>query len=241
MRTLIVDDEPLARQRLRRLVEELPDYEVVGEAAHGEAALREARARAPGVVLLDIRMPGMDGMEAARHLQTLEDPPLIVFCTAFPDHALEAFETNAVDYLVKPVRRARLVRALNKARRLAPGELDRLARDGSHTRSHLCARIHNDLQLVPVDSVIYMRAEDKYVTVRHTDGELLIDESLNALEAEFGERFLRIHRNALVARAWLAGLQSQGKHQVVIMRDVDEALEVSRRNLAAVREAIKSL
>lgn len=242
MKILIVDDEQLARQRLRTLLSELPDCEVAGEASHGREALDLAAAGPLDVVLLDIRMPGMDGMEVARHLNALPEPPAVVFCTAYSDHALEAFEANAIDYLVKPIRLERLSTALAKARRLGPETLAETAESQEAARTHLCARVRGNLKLVPVENVIYLLAEHKYVTARHTGGELLIEDPLTALEDEFGDRFLRIHRNALVARAYLAGLEKDGQgRQVVTMKAVDDTLEVSRRNLPAVRQVIKAM
>lgn len=242
MKILIVDDEQLARERLRGLLGDMPGCQVCGEASHGRDALEKLNQAAADVVLLDIRMPGMDGMEVARHLAALPEPPAVVFCTAYPDHALEAFEASAIDYLVKPIRRERLAAALAKARRLTPEALAESTGGEHSARTHLCARVRGDLKLVPVEDVIYLQAEHKYVTVRHGGGELLVEDPLTALEDEFGERFLRIHRNALVARRFLAGLEKDhGGHAVVALKGIDDRLEVSRRNLPAVRQAIKEL
>lgn len=242
MKTLIVDDEQLARDRLAHLVQELPEWEVAGQAANGGDALRFLQETPVDVVLMDIRMPGMDGLEAARHLVAMPNPPAVVFCTAYTDHALEAFDANAIDYLVKPIRRERLATALSKARKLTPETLSDSGLAESGVRTHLCARVRGDLKLVPVENVVYLQAEHKYVTVRHTGGEILIEDSLTTLEEEFGERFLRIHRNALVALAFLAGLEkTDGGQPVVTLKGVDDRLEVSRRNLPAVRQVIKSL
>ncbi|MBX3689150.1 LytTR family DNA-binding domain-containing protein [Dokdonella sp.] len=245
MKTLIVDDEPLARERLRALLTEVGGNEVVGEAANGSQALTEVARLAPDLVLLDIRMPGMDGLEAARHLAGFERPPAVVFCTAYGDHALEAFEANAVDYLLKPVRSERLKAALDKARRwspqLAAATLAQAAGE-SRARSHLCARMRGNLVLIPIDEIHYLLAEDKYVVVRHGGGEVLIEEPLKALEDEFGERFVRIHRNCLVARARLSGLTRDAEGRLLaVINGVDAPLEVSRRNLPALRKLIKSL
>jgi two-component system response regulator AlgR len=242
MKTLIVDDEQLARERLGHLVRELPEWEVAGQAASGGDALKFLQETPVDVVLMDIRMPGMDGLEAARHLAAMPNPPAVVFCTAYTDHALEAFDAHAIDYLVKPIRRERLATALSKARKLTPEALSDSGLTESGARTHLCARVRGDLKLVPVENVVYLQAEHKYVTVRHTDGEILIEDSLTTLEEEFGERFLRIHRNALVALAFLSGLEkNDGGHTVVTLKGVDDRLEVSRRNLPAVRQVIKSL
>ncbi len=209
MKVLIVDDESLARARLRSIVADLADCEPVGEAANGREALQLSARLEPDVVLLDIRMPEMDGLEAARHLARLEQPPAVVFTTAYGDHALAAFEAQA------PMARA---------------------------RTHLCARYRGELQLVAMDDVIYFQADHKYVTARHRDGELLIEDSLKALEEEFGERFLRVHRNALVARDCIAGLDSEGGGRgQVRLRGCEEKLEVSRRHLPGLRRKLRNL
>lgn len=244
MRILIVDDEPLARDRLRHLVTGNLNHEAVGEAGNGEEALRLTERLRPDVVLLDIRMPVMDGLETARHMQTLEDPPAVVFCTAYDDHALAAFDTSAVDYLMKPIRQERLVQALEKARQLSAGRLAELhARVGDPPgRRHICARVRGNLQLIPIENIIYFLAEHKYVTICHEEGEVLIEESLKTLEKEFSGRFVRIHRNALVARDRLTGLEKNAPdHALVRLRGTDRKLEVSRRNLAALRQIITQL
>lgn len=244
MKVLIVDDEPLARERLRALLEDIGGVDVVGEAGNGAEALEAVQRFAPDLVLLDIRMPGIDGLEAARHLAAFEAPPAIVFCTAYGDHALEAFEANAVDYLLKPVRSERLRAALDKARRWtaqAARGVDR-ALGQAPARSHLCARVRGNLVLVPIDDVHYLLAEDKYVVVHHAKGEVLVEEPLKALEDEFGERFVRIHRNCLVARAKLSGLTRDAEgHLLAAVTGVDAPLEVSRRNLPALRKLIRTL
>lgn len=243
MRVLIVDDEPLARERLRRLVAEVPGAEVVGEASDGRAALEDCARLHPAVVLLDIRMPGMDGLEAARHLATLPDGPAVVFVTAYGDYALQAFEAQAVDYLLKPVRVERLVQALGKARRLTAPQLAAVAAavPEPQGRSHLSSILHGNLTLIPVDDIIFLRAEQKYVVVHHRRGEALVEDSLTALEAEFGARFVRIHRNALVARTALAGLEKGADGQArVKLKDCVERLEISRRHLPELRRLLRS-
>ncbi|WJW75592.1 LytTR family DNA-binding domain-containing protein [Thiohalobacter sp. IOR34] len=240
MRLLLVDDEALARDRLRRLLAELPDTEVVGEAASGREALEQVERLQPDLVLMDIRMPEMDGLEAARHLAALPEPPAVIFTTAYGEHALEAFEAAALGYLVKPIRIERLAAALGNARRLTRAQAGRLEGESGRARSHLCVRQRGNLQLVPVADIRYFRADHKYVTVRTGSGELLIEESLKSLEEEFGARFVRVHRNALVARAFLQGLEkdAQGRLNVVLM-GIDERLEVSRRHASALRRLLK--
>ncbi len=171
------------------------EHEVVGEAANGREAIEGCAELEPDVVLLDIRMPGMDGLEAARHIAGAAVPPAVIFTTAYDDHALAAFESRAVDYLLKPVRASRLAGALAGAQRHTRAQLqvlrDTAADEGRETRTHICARVRDSLKLVATDSVYYFLAEHKYVTVRHTDGELLIEEALKDLAEEFAAAYPR--------------------------------------------------
>ena len=235
IRLLIVDDEPPARERLRHLLEDLREVAVVGEAANGSEALELCARLAPDVVLLDIRMPGMDGIEAARHLAALEEPPAVVFTTAYDEHALEAFEAQAVGYLLKPVRREKLVRAVRHAARIASPQLQRLAEQSQlgRRRAQLCVRIGHRLSMIPVEDVLYFTAGQKYVTVRHRSGEGLIEDSLRSLAAEFAPDFVRIHRNSLVALRHVTAVErdAEGRHLVRIA-GCDEPLPVSRRHAA---------
>ncbi len=239
MRVMIVDDELPARERLKALIADGGADEVCGEAANGEAALRVAGECRPEAVLMDIRMPGMDGLDAARELAKLHPPPAVIFTTAYDQHALAAFEARAVDYLLKPVRRDRLEQALDRVReRLGTTP----APTGQSGRAHICARGRKRVELVPIEDVIYLQAEQKYITVRHSGGEVLIEEPLKALEVEFGERFTRIHRNALVAREYISGLERDRLgHLYVTFKNIDDRLEVSRRHAAALRELILNL
>ena len=244
MKVLVVDDEPLARDRLAALLGEIDGIEVVGSAGNGRETLEAAARIRPDVILLDIRMPVMDGLEVARHLGTLETPPGVIFCTAFGDHALDAFEANAIDYLVKPVRGERLRTALAKAQRWTGEHAHTLSHllDPGRRRTHLCARVRGSLVLVPVADIDYLLAEDKYVVVHHARGEVLIEEPLKTLEDEFEGRFVRIHRNCLVALSKLAGLTRTPDGRLLANVDgVDAALEVSRRNLPALRKLVKTL
>ena len=244
MKVLVVDDEPLARERLAAMVAAIDGFDVVGEAGNGREALEAVAHLHPDVILLDIRMPVMDGLEAARHLDELESPPGVIFCTAFEDHALAAFEANAVDYLVKPVRDERLRAALAKARRWSGQDARSIERavEPGRRRTHLCARVRGSLVLVPVVEIAYLLAEDKYVVVHHAKGEVLIEEPLKALEDEFEGRFVRIHRNCLVALAKLSGLTRTPDGRLLANVDgVTAALEVSRRNLPALRKLVRNL
>jgi two-component system, LytTR family, response regulator AlgR len=241
VKVIIVDDEPLARSRLRELLDGQDGVEVVAEAADGEQALHACAEHRPDLVLLDISMPGIDGLEAARHLAAFEPRPAVVFCTAFDEHALSAFDAEAIDYLVKPVRRERLAAALERVRTFAAGR-GRSADGRPQRRSHLCARLRGSLRLVPIEDVRYLQAEEKYVVVHHARGEDLIEESLKSLEEEFGDRFVRIHRNCLVARHELVELRrSPDGHVQAILRHGDHPLEVSRRCVAGLRETLKHL
>lgn len=244
MRLLIADDEPLARQRLRDLLAEVGGHEVVGEAANGREAIEQAHALRPDAVLLDIAMPALDGLEAARHMSSFDPAPAVIFCTAYDEHALAAFEAHAVDYLVKPIRRERLAEALARARRYNGERAASVAEalPAAARRTHLCARLRGSLRLVPLDEVYYLQAEEKYVVVHHARGEDLIEDSLKSLELEFGDRFLRIHRNCLVSRDELLELKRDAVGQVhVRLRHVESPLEVSRRCLPQLRQRVRLL
>ncbi len=241
MRLLIADDEPLARERLAALLGEIPEVELVGEAADGIEAVTRSEALKVDCVLLDIAMPLLDGLEAARHLSHLEPPPAVIFCTAYDEHALAAFDASAVDYVVKPVRRERLVAALDRARRFTGERFrevsQRLA--SPQRRTHICARLRGNLKLVPISDVVYFLAEDKYVVVHYAGGEVLIEESLKSLETEFAEHFARIHRNCLVSTERLSGLKRAPDGRMFAdVRDAPAPLEVSRRNVPGLRRLV---
>ena len=245
MHILIVDDEPPARLRLHGLLQHLPGVDAIAEAGDGATALKQVEALNPDVVLLDIRMPGMDGLECARQLAALSTPPAVIFVTAYDRFAIEAFEAQAMDYLVKPVRRERLEAALARAQR--PNAAQRAALDATRSstpegrRRQICVRVRDALRLVDVESIYYFRADQKYVTVRHDNGEVLIEDSLKSLEEEFQEEFVRIHRNALVAVRAIDSLEKDDQgHFHVRLRGVDEKLEVSRRLVPDVRRLIRA-
>lgn len=240
LKILIADDEAPARNRLRELLTEIPGTCVIDEASNGREALTQSMETRPDVLLLDIRMPVMDGIETAEHLQKLEHPPAIVFATAYDDHALRAFEMNAVDYLLKPIRLERLAHALKKARALRPAQLGEI-RQLRSARTHFSVSERGRILLVPVADVIFLRAELKYLTVRTREREYLIEESLTQIEQEFPEHFVRLHRNSLAARAFIRGFERQHEadgecHWVALLRDVPETLPVSRRQQHVVRD-----
>ena len=202
MHIVIADDEPLARKRLIRLLEQLPGLELAGEATNGKEAITLCSKFQPDIILLDIRMPEMDGIQAAQQLSTLDRPPAIIFTTAFDNHALAAFETHAVAYLLKPVRREQLQQAIEKAQRLNRAQLAQLQQSQNEepVRSHLNVQLGNTTQLIPIDEIDFFRAEQKYVAIYKHGQQFLIDTPLKELEDEFSKSFIRIHRNALVAK-----------------------------------------
>ena len=244
LRVAITDDEAPARNRIKNLlddVSEMVPIELVGEAENGHKLLEMLHSHQADVVLLDIRMPEMDGLETARHLQKLDEPPHVVFTTAYDDYAVSAFELHAIDYLVKPIRLRRLHDALCRARSITRIPLDVLSEVGPEARTHLSIQERGKVQLVPVTEILYLRAELKYVTIRTAERELLLEESLSSLEEEFGDRFVRIHRNCLVAREFIDAFEKESQsgaeaRWVIRVRGVDEALPVSRRQQHIVRQ-----
>jgi len=237
---LIIDDEKPARDRLRRMLGGLPECAVCGEASNGEDALKAIVKLRPDVLLLDISMPGIDGMSVAAQLRERPDydrdrSPLIIFCTAYQDQALKAFEHEAMDYLVKPVRSDRLAQALEKARRFLQGT--RQEEDKDFLRSTVGGKV----SLTPVRRVICLLAEDKYTTVVHETGRTVIDDSLTELEQRFPQYFLRIHRNALISRRHIRGLERTADGQALaLLSGTDRKPEVSRRNLPLLRKMLSA-
>ncbi len=242
MRILIVDDENLARQRLRDLIGDIGDHSVVGEALNGSEAIEKTITLKPDLLLMDIRIPVMDGLEAAMHLMGINNPPQVIFTTAYDQHALEAFEVNAVDYLLKPVRKERLAAALQKAAPVSAQTLKQVnkAQEEPSVRTHISVHMRGRISLIPVQEIIYFVADNKYVTVRTAREQHLIEESLVSLEEEFADHFLRIHRGALVNTKFLKGMEkNQLGHWRVILDGVDEKLSVSRRHTPAVRRWVR--
>jgi two-component system response regulator AlgR len=236
LRILVVDDEAPARNRLRRMLANLPAVHVVAEAATGEEAMRLIPLKKPDVLLLDISMPGLDGMTLAQMLQRNGSAPAVIFCTAWSDQAVEAFECEAVDYLVKPVRAERLERALDKARRFLARPDD--ADSGVFLRSTLAGKV----RMLPMNEVIYLSAEDKYTTAVHQKGKMVINQSLLDLEEEHADILMRVHRGTLVIKKRIRGLEktSDGRH-FLKLDGCDDRPQVSRRNLPAIRKLIREL
>ncbi|GAB4174794.1 MAG: LytTR family DNA-binding domain-containing protein [Rhodocyclaceae bacterium] len=247
LRVFIVDDEAPARLRLKALLADiagsLPNR-ISGEAADGREAIERLQETPADVVLIDIRMPRMDGIELARHLAHLSPAPAIVFVTAYDRYAVTAFELNAADYLLKPVRAARLEAALRKAAAAPPPAEDALRRLSGEARRHLASTEHGRLLLVPVADILYLKAELKYVTARTRSREFILDDALTRLEEEFAGRFIRIHRNCLVARDAIAGFEraedgGAESHWRLLLHGLDEKLAVSRRQWPAVKDVIQ--
>jgi len=242
LKVLIVDDEPPARERLRSLLAEIPGVEVAGEAVNGQEALAHIHELNPDVLLLDVRMPGMSGLEVARHLNVLEEPPAVIFTTAYDEYAVEAFAAQAAGYLLKPVRREQLAAALAHAGRLTRAQLQKLAAAAGATarRSHIAARRREGLRLIPIEEVQYFLADQKYTTVGHVNGEDLIEDSLRLLESEFGAAFVRIHRNALIAVKHLERIERNAAGQYFVrLRGCTEPLQVSRRMAGELKERFR--
>ncbi len=245
LRVFIVDDEPPARSRLRNLLNDCSTQlalEIVGEASNGQEALDKLVEVPVDVVLLDIRMPQMDGIELAQHLQKLPKSPLIIFTTAYDDSAIKAFELHVIDYLLKPIRLERLSESLKRARAAVPTQLEVLRNLLPEPRRNFSIHERGKIRLVPIEQVLYMRAELKYITVRTVEREYLLEESLTDLEKEFGTRFVRIHRNCLVAKEAIAGFEKGGEDSsesagwMVRLKGLDELLAISRRQQHIVRE-----
>lgn len=241
LKLLVVDDEPLARSRMRTLLADCtePAAEIAAEAANAAQAMEHLRRQSFDGVLLDIHMPGADGLALAQVLRTLPEPPPVVFVTAYAEHAVSAFELEAVDYLTKPVRLERLQTALQRIERARQGK------EGTAEQEVLVIQDRGRTERVPVTEVLYFKAELKYITVRTAARSYILDGSLSDLEERHGTQFLRVHRNALVSRRAVRALekhydQEEGEGWAVRLNGVDESLSVSRRQLSAVREALAS-
>ena len=244
LRVVLVDDEAPARSRLKQLIADcapLVPAKVVGEAANGREALELLASVAANLVLVDIRMPQMSGIEFARHALALESPPAIIFVTAYDEYAIKAFELRALDYLLKPVRRERLLAALERASALGAPARDALRGIAREPRRHLAVSERGRIRLVPVADILYLKAELKYVTLRTAEREYLLEESLTHLEQEFAAAFVRVHRNCLVATSRIRGFDKSQvpdgeQNWVVLLDGCAEKLPVSRRQWPIVKE-----
>ena len=249
MRVLICDDEPLARDRIKRMLEKIEAINVVGEARNGIDLLDRIPLTQPDVVITDIRMPAMDGMEAAEHIATMAEPPAVIFCTAYDEYAIQPFQVQAIGYLLKPVRKEDLEAALGKANRVNKAQLSAVKQGlpksedsedlATQGRRHISAKTHRGIELIPVDEIRYFMADQKYVTVRYPDGDVLVDDTLKELEEEFGNRFLRVHRNALVALAHIDGLEHHQNQYQLRFKGIEDRVTISRRHVAAVKKVIQ--
>ncbi|TXD96861.1 response regulator transcription factor [Psychrobacter frigidicola] len=245
MRIVVCDDEPLARERLIRIVQE-SGHEVVAQATTGAEAITAVNSLQPDVILLDIRMPEMDGVRCATILNELEHPPAIIFVTAYDHYAIAAFKANAIGYLLKPANKVELLEALGRAKNLNAAQLNGIRKLQDPTarpvREHITARTHRGVELIKLTDIYYCTADQKYVKVRHKGGIVLIDDTLKELEQEFGERLFRVHRNAIINLNYLDFLETidSGQYQVRF-KGIDETLAVSRRHLPALRDKIQSM
>lgn len=244
MRVVVVDDEPLARERLKRLLQEFPGYDIVGEAGDGESALDVIDEEEPDLVLLDIRMGVIDGLHVARQLAEMKVPPAVIFTTAYSEHALSAFDANAQGFLLKPIRLEKLRLALQRVRK--PNRAHKTFHPGtpatsSPRREFVIATTREGVTRIPINDILYFLADQKYTTVHHLHGEVLIEESLKTLEEDFEPQFLRVHRKALINTKFIAGLsrdQHGEHHHLLKVKHVDIPIPVSRRRLAEVRRFI---
>ncbi len=246
MKILIADDEPLARERLQHIVQEINADYVVNHAANGIEVIEQVNQFDPDVVLMDIRMPGIDGLEAAQHLSGLDNPPAVIFTTAYDEYALQAFSANAIDYLLKPLRKQQLEISLQSCRKLNKIQLEQLALSNQKQpqRTHISTQIGGNIHLIAVDNIVAFYAEHKYVSIKYYKQnnltETIIETTIKSLEQEFSSIFMRIHRNALVRRDQIEALKKQEDGRVLLMlKDIEDGFEVSRRHLARVRKSIK--
>lgn len=239
LKILVVDDEALARERLKRMVQQLKDsgmaLNVVGEASNGIDALEQADLLSPDLLLLDVRMPGMDGLTAAQKLAAQEYPPAVIFCTAYNDFALQAFEAEALGYLVKPIKLEELRRNLERVAKLFA------SRGDSASRSKLISRTHQGLKLVNVADIRLLQADQKYVTAYYPNGELLLTESLKQLEEQYPDTFIRVHRNALVGQRYITGMINRDNQLFITLDGVSVEPLISRRLESQVRKIIADL
>jgi len=244
MNILVIDNEELARQRIKSLLQDSSEYTICAEAENGAEALMMVERHQPDFILSDIPMPVMDGLEVAKHLSGMPNPPAVIFTTAYGEYALEAFSVGAMGYLVKPIRQEQLLKSLQHACSLNRAQRSKILSDGGladKKRTHVCAHMRGNLESIPIEDVYYFQADRKYVTVRHSKGEVIIEESLKSLESDLSEKFIRIHRNALVAKNRITGLAKTNIGRVRVKIDhIDDRLEVSRRRVAEIRRFVRN-
>lgn len=231
---LVVDDESLAAERLAGFLADMPDCHVLATAANAEQAFRIVQLQKPDLLLLDIAMPGESGLDLARRLQALAQPPLVVFCTAYEQHAVAAFEAQAIDYLLKPVRRERLRESIVRAIRL------KRTVNTEDSKDFVAASFSGIIRRIALADIHYLHADDKYTLVHHRGGEHVLDQSLKELEQQYPTQLLRIHRNCLANRSQLRELRRDGEGRIwALLQEVSTPLEVSRRCARELKEWFK--
>ena len=247
IKVMICDDEPLARDRMSRMLSRIDGVQLVGEAQNGRELLESIHELAPDLVLTDIRMPIMDGLEAAAHIALLDEPPAVVFCTAYDEYAIKAFQVQAIGYLLKPVRQEDLVSVIEKASRVNKAQLASVrqelsgSEDAPLARQCISVKSHRGLELIPIDDIRFFKADQKYVTVRYSAGEVLVDETLKELEDELEGRFIRVHRNALVSLAHLEAVENVEGGFQVRLNGVDERVVISRRHAPLLKKRLQAI
>jgi len=240
----IVDDESLARERMKRMLASHPRYQVCGEASHGEQAIQGIPESRPDIVLLDIRMPGIDGLQVAQHLNSLAEPPAIIFCTAYDQYAIEAFKHQAIGYLLKPARQEDLLQALESATQLNQLQLKQLSRleAATSTQGAFVANTWQGQEVIDLHNIYYFRADHKYLTVVHTGGETVSDQTLKELEQKYQPAFLRAHRNTLVNTKYLDRLVKDGEgHHQLFLKECPDSIAVSRRHVSDIKNYLAQI
>lgn len=241
MNVLVVDDEPLAQKRLQHILEKFDDISSIDIASNGMQAIDICQKNIIDVVLLDIRMPGIDGLETALHLSQMDKVPAIIFTTAYDEYALDAFKVHAVDYLLKPVRSEKLKASLARLCQLNSAQINAIKSEPT-SRKNIAAKICGNVKLIPISEILFFQADQKYVTVMYLNGETVIEDTLKELQVEFESQFVRVHRNALVAKKFINGIhKNEEGHFFVTLSNSDRMLEISRRHLSAVRKLITKM
>jgi len=241
MKILIVDDEPLAIKRLSTLVQKLEGCEVIGTAENGNVAVEKTIQFQPDVVLLDIEMPGLDGIQTAAKMQKMEYPPAIIFTTAYDQHALDAFQSGGQAYLLKPVDQTELQQTIERVARLTQAQLLEQTPEVENGRDSLIISMSGNIRRIALADIYFFKAEQKYVVIKHKEGEALTEEPLKNLEKEFEQDFIRIHRSSLVAKNKISELRRKNiRFYTVYIKDLDMELEVSRRHVSKVRKMLKN-